>query len=43
MLDTYTGNENKTLEELKIGHFKNLCIETKKEYEQFEGINFNCI
>lgn len=29
MLETYTGKFKETLESLKIGHFKNLCIETK--------------
>lgn len=29
MLETYTGKENEKLENLKIGHFKNVCLEVK--------------
>lgn len=30
MLDTFTGKEEKRLDELKIGHYRNLCIEIKR-------------
>lgn len=36
MMDTYTGKYQDSLESLKIGHFKNVCIETKLDSEEFE-------
>ena len=36
MLDTFTGKEDKRLDELKIGHYRNLCIEIKSgEFEEY--------
>lgn len=35
-LDTFTDKQNCTLEQLKIGSFRSLIIETKKEEEVFE-------
>jgi hypothetical protein len=36
MLDSYTGRENKTLEELKIGNYKTMIFEIKKDEDVFE-------
>lgn len=35
-LDTYTGKEQLSLQDLNIGHFKVLCIEVKKDEDKFE-------
>ncbi|KRX10676.1 hypothetical protein PPERSA_08671 [Pseudocohnilembus persalinus] len=43
MQEVYTGKEEKTLEDLKIGHFKNICIEIKNDEEQFEDYDENQI
>ena len=35
-LDTYTGNEQMSLEQLKVSSYRSFLLETKKDDEVFE-------
>ena len=43
MQETYTGQENKTLEEIRIYSYKALSVETKSPDQVFEDYDPNAI